>query len=286
MDVDTTYGFLPLEINFSGSSLVPADSWHWTFGDGASGDGQNISHTYQERGLFDVAIEITSGETVMPRIRRNYIAVLADTLIAPTVKVVGEATAMVEVYATNSIPLNELRIPVEYQGALSLKFDSVSTDGCRTVQFDNLDVISLDEINRRLCVRIKNNYNSTAPNLEAGDGVVLRLYFTINNPQPGFVNPIIIDGYSSYLPLFTGPYAVYNPVNMAGGISLAFCGDCDNSGMVNILDVTYLVGYLYKGGPEPNPTEIGDADGSGILNILDVTFLINYLYKSGPQPRY
>ncbi|MEW5923993.1 MAG: PKD domain-containing protein, partial [Candidatus Zixiibacteriota bacterium] len=208
MAVDTTYGYLPLDINFTGSSLVPAESWHWNFGDGTSADGQDVSHIYQDRGLFDVTLEVTSDGRVMSSTRKKYIAGLADSLIAPNVKVIGEVSAMVEIYATNSIPLNELRIPVEYQGVLSLKFDSVSTIGCRTELFDNLDVVSSDETNRRLFVRIKNNYNSTAPDLEAGDGAVLRLYFTINNPSTGFINPIIIDGYSTNLPLFSGPYAI------------------------------------------------------------------------------
>jgi len=30
------------------------------------------------------------------------------------------------------------------------------------------------------------------------------------------------------------------------------CGDVDNSGTINILDVTYLINYLYRGGPEPD----------------------------------
>lgn len=285
MAVDTTYGFLPLEINFTGSSLVPAENWHWHFGDGTTADGQDVSHVYQDRGLFDVTLEVISSGTTISSTRKNYIAGLADSLIAPSIKLIGDVTAVVEVYAANSIPLNELRIPVEYQGALSLKFDSASTAGCRTEHFDNLNFISLDETNRRLCARIKNNYNSTAPDLEAGEAAVLRLYFTINSPSTGLVNPIILDGYSTYLPLFTSRYAVYNPITLAGGISIALCGDCDNSGLVNILDVTFLVGYLYKGGPAPNPPQIGDADGSSLLNILDVTYLISYLYKSGPTPR-
>lgn len=35
----------------------------------------------------------------------------------------------------------------------------------------------------------------------------------------------------------------------------SFAGDCadvDNSGAINILDITYLISYLYKGGPEPD----------------------------------
>ena len=62
------------------------------------------------------------------------------------------------------------------------------------------------------------------------------------------------------------------------------CGDADGSETINILDVSYLVNYIYKGGPAPVPEESGDADGSGTINILDATHLINYLYKNGPEP--
>ncbi|UCD95102.1 MAG: hypothetical protein JSU69_03360 [Candidatus Zixiibacteriota bacterium] len=63
-------------------------------------------------------------------------------------------------------------------------------------------------------------------------------------------------------------------------------GDADGNGVVNILDVTFIINYLYKNGPPPNPFEAADADGSGSRNILDVTYIINYLYKEGPPPIY
>lgn len=62
------------------------------------------------------------------------------------------------------------------------------------------------------------------------------------------------------------------------------CGDPDLSGAVNLLDITYLIKYLYKDGDGPKPVESGDADGSGGINLLDITYLINYLYKDGPDP--
>lgn len=62
------------------------------------------------------------------------------------------------------------------------------------------------------------------------------------------------------------------------------CGDADGSEVVNILDVTYIVNYLYKDGPVPDPESSADADGSGSINILDVSTLVNYLYKNGPEP--
>ncbi|PKK83589.1 MAG: hypothetical protein CVT49_07480 [candidate division Zixibacteria bacterium HGW-Zixibacteria-1] len=62
------------------------------------------------------------------------------------------------------------------------------------------------------------------------------------------------------------------------------CGDASDDGNVNLLDLTYLINYLYKGGTAPNPIALSDVDNSGAINILDVTYLINYLYKNGPQP--
>lgn len=62
------------------------------------------------------------------------------------------------------------------------------------------------------------------------------------------------------------------------------CGDADGSGAINVLDVTSLVRYLYKGGPAPIPIMAGDADGSGAINLLDVTHLIRFLYSNGVGP--
>jgi len=72
-----------------------------------------------------------------------------------------------------------------------------------------------------------------------------------------------------------------------GGISCCnLPGDANNNGIRNILDVTYMIAFLYKGGPQHpdcHPDEM-DANGNGLLNILDVTYLIAFLYKGGPAP--
>ncbi|UCD94335.1 MAG: peptidoglycan DD-metalloendopeptidase family protein [Candidatus Zixiibacteriota bacterium] len=62
------------------------------------------------------------------------------------------------------------------------------------------------------------------------------------------------------------------------------CGDADASGAVNLLDVTFIINYLYKEGPAPVPPEGADANGDGSTNLLDVSHIINYLYKEGPEP--
>ncbi|MEW5923950.1 MAG: S8 family serine peptidase [Candidatus Zixiibacteriota bacterium] len=63
-------------------------------------------------------------------------------------------------------------------------------------------------------------------------------------------------------------------------------GDVNGDSYINILDVTALITYLYKGGTAPNPLDAGDPNCSGNINILDVTYLITYLYKGGPAPCY
>ena len=63
-------------------------------------------------------------------------------------------------------------------------------------------------------------------------------------------------------------------------------GDLDSSGNLNVADVTWLVAFLFKGGPPAPCADNADVDGSGSgnINVADLTFLINYLFKGGPLP--
>ncbi len=63
-------------------------------------------------------------------------------------------------------------------------------------------------------------------------------------------------------------------------------GDANSDGSINLLDLTYLINYLYKSGPPPNPFESGDINCDEAVNILDITYLINFLYKDGSDPCY
>jgi hypothetical protein len=63
-------------------------------------------------------------------------------------------------------------------------------------------------------------------------------------------------------------------------------GDANGNTIINILDVAYLINYVYKGGPAPTPYALcsGDPNCNCVTNILDITYLIGYLYKGGPPP--
>ena len=61
-------------------------------------------------------------------------------------------------------------------------------------------------------------------------------------------------------------------------------GDASNNGILNLLDLIYVINFLYKSGPAPACIDEADANGNNVLNILDVTYSINYMYKGGPAP--
>ena len=63
-----------------------------------------------------------------------------------------------------------------------------------------------------------------------------------------------------------------------------FTGDANGDGKVTVSDVIYLINYLFKGGPTPNPLLAGDANHDDKVTVADVIYLINYLFKGGPSP--
>jgi hypothetical protein len=75
-----------------------------------------------------------------------------------------------------------------------------------------------------------------------------------------------------------------DPALARKGISGYICGDCNRDANIDVGDVIYLINYLYKTGPVPNPLISGDVNQDGEVNVGDVVYLINYLFKEGPPP--
>jgi len=67
-------------------------------------------------------------------------------------------------------------------------------------------------------------------------------------------------------------------------------GDVDNSGTLNVSDLTYLVAYLFAGGPDPAvdsdcPSDNrGDVDCSMAVNVSDLTYFVAHLFQGGVPP--
>jgi len=61
-------------------------------------------------------------------------------------------------------------------------------------------------------------------------------------------------------------------------------GDANGDGFFNLVDLIYLVEYLFQGGLPPTPPQIGDVNCDGKYTVGDLIYLINYLFKFGPPP--
>lgn len=62
-------------------------------------------------------------------------------------------------------------------------------------------------------------------------------------------------------------------------------GDLNRDGEIDAADISYLISYLFSGGPSPEPKWTGDINGDCQVNVADVIYLINYLFVSGPAPK-
>jgi len=63
-------------------------------------------------------------------------------------------------------------------------------------------------------------------------------------------------------------------------------GDANSDGALNIIDITFIINYLYKNGPAPSPLICScdfDCDCE-LPTIMDVLYAIRYLYKGGYRP--
>jgi plastocyanin len=80
------------------------------------------------------------------------------------------------------------------------------------------------------------------------------------------------------------PYQCKFHPSMTGTILVRKRGDANGDGKITVSDVVYLVNYLFKGGPAPNPFLTGDANCDTKVTISDVVYLVNYLFKGGPPP--
>ncbi len=87
---------------------------------------------------------------------------------------------------------------------------------------------------------------------------------TSNDPDPGD-NPILV------------------PVSLTVNLPYT-CGDANGDRSINVADAVYIIAYVFRGGPAPEPLAAGDANCDGTLNIADAIYIISYVFRGGPQP--
>jgi hypothetical protein len=108
--------------------------------------------------------------------------------------------------------------------------------------------------------------------------------------------PDTVDMFSAYgltFGQYSDSFYITSPVasNSPRKVKLVFKvwklhGDNNFDGKVNILDLTFLVDYIFRNSgilPQPVPL-VGDVNCDDELNILDLTYLVDRIFRLGPPP--
>jgi len=217
--------------------------------------------------------------------RSKYVVLLGDTLSFRSDSVYAGQQAVMSVDLVNSQELERVVIPFTYGDSLLLSLDSV-TLGTRTDYFEGFRFLNEDPVGKRFTVElIADNGGGSFP-LPAGSGEVMRLFFTTYQYALGGRADNVDSTDGTRTVLLSSDLLTYEPAVYSGMITMrsVLRGDANGSGTVNIADVTYLVAYLFTGGPAPVSIQAGDAAVDFQVTIPDLTYLVDYLFTGGPPP--
>jgi hypothetical protein len=122
-----------------------------------------------------------------------------------------------------------------------------------------------------------------------GDGLLATLVFTVHD-----TGRICLD--TTYIPvgsifsLATLPNNGFIPVFKQSNFVIANCGyncgDPNNDGITNIVDVVCIVNYVLRSGTPLCYEKSGDMNCDDEVNITDIVYCVNYLFEHGPPPEY
>ena len=292
---DTLIGWAPLEVQFDGHTSLDVDYWSWDFGDSTQSTEQNPIHVFDKSGIYDITMQVNSNGDIYSRTKSDYIVAIADTMKVEQLE--GQPGEVVElnIYLHNTIPLNYIRIPVIYYGSLDITPLGVSLEGCRTTAFNLVDFDHFNLLNKQLTIRLEGGNGISIP---PGSGPVVKLLFQFpQNAQYGQIAHIDISGYSSqsvvYNPTIGGKRLTYEVPTISGQIGFSSCcigkrGNVNNdiNDAVNVVDLTFLVDYLFGSGDEPScfPEANVDGDPENAVNVVDLTILVGYLFGGSAEP--
>ncbi|MBK7141496.1 MAG: PKD domain-containing protein [bacterium] len=283
-----TLGEAPLTVDFEGITAKTVNDWNWTFGDGQSSTEQSPSHMYNNPGQYDVRLTIDAVEGTYEAIRRELVWAHKDTLKVATVSTVPGTSQRIDIYAHNYLPVQELLLPVSWDGPATVTFDSVSTAGLRTAYMAVQDYAHYDDYSKRITYRLAISPSGMQSPLAAGTGPVLSVYLTA---APGTVvdNPVSLISYStafqSYAPTFTVLPGNYGPTTVAGKLKACLAGDVNNDGIgPDVTDLSFLIGFLTGSVPQlPNPAT-ANVNGTGPVDISDLSYFILFMVGGGAAP--
>ncbi|MCP4686394.1 MAG: PKD domain-containing protein [bacterium] len=288
LEATPTFGPAPLSVDFNAVTSKTVSDWDWDFGDGQAGVVQSPTHEYTQPGYHTVELTIQTPEGPVTETVDGMVSVYADTLTIEETPLVG-SISKVDVYAQNYLPLGELSFAITWSGPLHIRFDSVSTVGLRTSYFENITIPAYDAGGQRAAVRMQASTDDSQPYLAPGSDPIASLYFTDSGSTSG-TNPIAFGSIGPYSRNFITYGGEYQPEGVDGSLFMGCCqpptvGDVDQSGVVDITDVSVLIDNQFLSLSPISCEAEGDVDFSGVVDITDLSVLIDNQFLSlAPLP--
>jgi len=124
--------------------------------------------------------------------------------------------------------------------------------------------------------------------LPTGDGPVATLTFTALDSGEICLDTLVYHfGPLDHTLLVIHPDAIaYVPVFVPRTFYVRFCpynpGNVNRDEYVDMVDVIFLINYLFRDGEIPCPLKAADVNCDQDVGVADVVYLINYIFRSGP----
>ena len=289
---DNSFGPTPLMVDFEAD--VPGKnilSCTWQFGDGDQSPDVAPTHEYDDPGYYDIDLLVVTDGGMYVEQCEGMVSAFADTLRFSQTAFDASNKARIDVTLHNYLPIKQIDLPFTWDGPLNLRFDSMSTSGCRTEYFDLTVIESYVPMWKSAAVHLD---AGAQPFLLPGDGDVVSLYFTNLSPSSSGGNEIRLTSYAAYEPIMITYAGEYLPEETPGMVFVSCCentvGDANGIGgnEPTVSDIGTIVDFLFiTGSPLSCPAEADANQSGGLLpvgtdiSVSDISILVDYLFITG-----
>jgi hypothetical protein len=209
-----------------------------------------------------------------------------DTVFVDQVYATPGDTVVLRVTLSNpATAVAGMTIPLQYVGTGITLLSVTHVD--RGLAFD-FPTDLIDNVQQSVLL----GYVSLDTLLEPGKGMLAELTFAVDTAAPE--QTVVVDTTmippSNTLAIVDAVSVSTIPEFVPGVITVLQClvdltGDVQEDGQIDIVDIVYLVSYLFRAGPAPLPVPISaDVQCDGNVTVADVVYLVNYVLKAGAAP--